>query len=90
MSEFWLIHRFIVKGFVTSWIGILGDPCKLFSDSGSEFIGQNFAELCETYNIKVTTTALYRRRINGTCEHHNQFTITICYIKSMMRLNEIM
>lgn len=57
MSEFWLIHRFIVKGFVTSWIGIFGAPCKLFSDSGSELIGEHFVELCETYNIKVTTTA---------------------------------
>lgn len=57
MSEFRLIHRFIDKGFVTSWIGIFGAPCKLFSDSGTEFICENFVELCETDNIKVTTTA---------------------------------
>ena len=45
------------KVFLTSWIGISEAPCKLFSDNSGEFICQDFVELCETFNIKATTTA---------------------------------
>ena len=56
-------------------------PCKLFSDNGSEFIGDDFVELCETFNIKATTTASYSQWSNGTCECYNQFiTNMLCKI----------
>ena len=56
-------------------------PCKLFSDNGSEFIGDDFVELCETFDIKATTTASYSQWSNGTCECYNQFiTNMLCKI----------
>ena len=61
------------KAFLTSWIGIFRAPRKLFSDNGSEFIGEDFVELCETFNIKVTAAASYIPWSNGTCECRNQF-----------------
>ena len=62
------------KAFLTLWIGIFRAPCKLFSDNGSEFIGEDFVKLCETFNIKATTAASYSPWSNGTCECRNQFT----------------
>ena len=47
------------KAFLTSWIGIFGAPSNLFSGNGNEFIGENFVELCEAFNIKATTLASY-------------------------------
>ena len=61
------------KAFLTSWIGIFRAPRKLFSDNGSEFIGEDFVELCETFNIKATAAASYIPWSNGTCECRNQF-----------------
>ena len=59
------------KAFLTTWIGIFRAPRKFFSDNGSEFIGEDFVELRETFNIKATTTALYSPWSNRTCEHHH-------------------
>ena len=61
------------KVFLCSWIGIFGVPRKVFSDNGGEFIGEDFIELCEIFNIKVSTTASHSPWSNGTCERHNQF-----------------
>ena len=61
------------KAFLTSWIGIFRATRKLFSDNGSEFIGEDFVELCETFNIKATAAASYIPWRNGTCECRNQF-----------------
>ena len=47
------------KAFLLSWIGIFGGPRKLVSDNGGEFIGEDLLELCKTFNIKATITALY-------------------------------
>ena len=47
------------KAFLTSWIGIFGVPSNLFSGKGNEFIGENFVELCEAFNIKANTLASY-------------------------------
>ena len=60
------------KAFLCSWIGIFGAPPKVFSDSGGEFIGEDFIEL-EILNIKVSTTVSYGPWSNGACERHNQF-----------------
>ena len=44
--------------------------------NGGEFVGEDFIELCEIFNIKVSTTASYSPWSNRTYERHN-----ICYIK---------
>ena len=59
-----------------SWIGIFGAPRKVFSYNGGEFVGEDFTELCEIFNIKVSTRASYSPWSNRTYERHN-----ICYIK---------
>ena len=61
------------KTFLISWNGIFGAPRKLFSDNGGEFIGEDFVELCETFNVKVTITASHSPWSNGTCERHTRF-----------------
>ena len=68
-----------VQLLLTSWIGMFGAPCKLFSDNGGGFIGEDFVQLCETFNVKATTTVSYSPWSNGTCERHNQFITYILH-----------
>ena len=68
------------KVFLTLWIEIFGASYKLFSDNGNEFIGEGFVELCETFNIKATTTASYSPWSNRTCERHNQFITNMLFM----------
>ena len=61
-----------VKTFLKHWMSLFGVPRKIFSDNGGEFIGDEFYDMCESFNIKIDTTPSYSPRSNGLCERHNQ------------------
>ena len=62
-----------MKAFISGWISLFSAPKRIFGDNGGEFVSDSFYEMCEKFNIKVTTTASYSPWSNGLCERHNQF-----------------
>ena len=77
-----VIRKKSVSGlaFLRCWISLFGAPSSIFSDNGGEFIADDFYELCETFNIKVSTSASYSPWSNGIVERHNQ-TLTNIILK---------
>ena len=65
------------KVFLRHWIAVFGAPNKVFSDSGGEFVGEAFHEMCERFNIEIQTTLAYGPWSNGVCERHNKTLTTI-------------
>ena len=63
--------------FLKSWVSVFGAPNKIFSDNGGEFIGDDLYEICELFNISVTTTPANAPWSNGVCERHNQILTNI-------------
>ena len=53
------------------WISVFGAPSKYFRDNGGEFVNDSFLDMCETFNIRVMTTAAESPWSNGLCERHN-------------------
>ena len=69
-----------VKRFLKHWVSLFGVPRKIFSDNGGEFIGVEFYDMCDVFNIKIDSTPSYSPWSNGLCEHHNQ-TLTSTFLK---------
>ena len=69
-----------VRVFMKCWISIFGAPRKVCSDNGGEFIGEDFIDMCESFGIKVSTSASYSPWSNGVVERHNQ-TLTNILLK---------
>ena len=68
--------------FLKTWVSVFGAPNKVFSDNGGEFISDDFYEMCELFNISVTTTSANAPWSNGVCKRHNQaFTNIMLKIK---------
>ena len=49
----------IIRNFLEFRVKHFGAPRKVFSDNGGEFIGEEFYEMCEAFNIKVSGTPSY-------------------------------
>ena len=49
----------------------------LQSNKRYEFIDGDFHKMCERFNIRTTTRALYSPWRNGLCESHDQFLTNI-------------
>ena len=47
----------IVKKIFQHWIGSFGHPKKILIDNGGEFCNDEFKTLCESFNIRICTTA---------------------------------
>ena len=69
-----LINKKSISGiaFLKGWVSLFGPPDRVFSDNGGEFISDEFYELCEMFNIKVSTSPAYSPWSNGLCERHIQ------------------
>ena len=61
----------VVKGVLRAWIALFGAPKQILSDNGGEFSNENFAEMCEKFNVTVKTTAAESPWSNGVNERHN-------------------
>ena len=51
---------------------MFGAPNYIFSSNEREFTGEYFYEMCEKFNIKVSSTPSYSLWSNGICKRHNQ------------------
>ena len=69
-----------VKTFLKHWVSLFGIRRNFFSDNGGKFIGDEFYDMCEAFNIKIDSTPLYSPWSNGLCKHHNQ-TLTNMFLK---------
>ena len=69
-----------VKVFLKHWVSLFGVPRKIFSDNGGEFIGDEFYDMCEAFNIKIDSTPSNSPWSNRLCERHNQ-TPTKMFLK---------
>ena len=47
----------IIDAVLKIWVSIFGSPKKILSDNGGEFTNDDFAEMAEKLNTKITTTA---------------------------------
>ena len=62
----------IIKPFLESWILTrFGAPRAILSDCGGEFVNSKMKSLCESFNIKMYTTAGYSAHQNGINERHH-------------------
>ena len=61
----------IVKHILQHFIQVYGKAESFLSDNGGEFINQTFLELCDTFGIKIKTTAAESPWSNGLVERHN-------------------
>ena len=62
----------IIKPFLESWILTrFGAPRAILSDCGGEFVNSKMKSLCESFNIKMFTTAGYSAHQNGINERHH-------------------
>ena len=60
-----------VQTFLKHWVSLFGIPREIFSDNGGEFIGDEFYDMCETFNIKIDSTPSYSPWNNRLCKYHN-------------------
>ena len=73
----------IIKPFLESWILTrFGSPRAILTDCGGEFVNGKMKSLCESFNIKMFTTAGYSAHQNGINERHHATCDAI--IKKMM------
>jgi len=61
----------IIDAVLKIWVSIFGSPKKILSDNGGEFTNDDFAEMAEKLNTKITTTAAESPWSNGINERHN-------------------
>ena len=61
----------VLNKFLQHWVGLYGSPRKVLSDNGGEFNDEQFRDMAESFNIRVTTTAVESPWSNGLCERHN-------------------
>ena len=61
----------IIENIFQIWISVFGPPKRFLSDNGGEFNNKMFRDLCESFNIRVLTTAAEAPWSNGLCERHN-------------------
>ena len=61
-------------------MSLFGVPRKIFSDNGDEFIGDEFYDMCEAFNVKIDSTPSYSPWSNRLCKRHNQ-TPTKMFLK---------
>ena len=61
----------IIDAVLKIWVSIFGSPKKILSDNGGEFKNDDFAEMAEKLNTKITTTAAESPWSNGVNERHN-------------------
>jgi transposase InsO family protein len=54
--------------FDSIWLCRHPRPAKVVYDNGTEFIGQEFQELLQSYGIKAIPTTIRNPRINGVVE----------------------
>ena len=62
----------VVDALFKIWICVYGSPIGFLSDNGGEFANAEFLSLCESFNVKVKTTAAESPWSNGTVERNNQ------------------
>ena len=74
-----VIYKKDISGvaFMKCWISNYGAPNKVHSDNGGEFISDEFMEICEMFNIKLTASPAYAPWSNGPVERHNQTLSTM-------------
>ena len=60
-----------VQTFLKHWVSLFGIPREIFSDNRGEFIGDEFYDISETFNIKIDSTPSYSPWNNRLCKHHN-------------------
>ena len=53
------------------WISVFGRPDQFLSDNGGEFVNQEFNEMCEKFDITVSTSPAESPWCNGVIERHN-------------------
>ena len=61
----------VIDAVLRIWVSIFGSPKKILSDNGGEFTNDDFAEMAEKLNTKITTTAAESPWSNGVNERHN-------------------
>ena len=61
----------VLNKFLQHWVSLYGSPRKVLSDSGGEFNNEQFRDMAESFNIRVTTTAAESPWSNWLCERHN-------------------
>ena len=61
----------IVAAVLRIWISVFGCPGKILSDNGGEFSNDDFREMGEKLNTRITTTAAESPWSNGINERHN-------------------
>ena len=64
--------KMAARAFLTDWIKHYGRPKKVYSDNGGEFIGQEIHNICNHFEIEISTTPSFAPASNGLCERHNQ------------------
>ena len=62
----------ITENMCKMWIEIFGCPQEFICDNDPEFANQDFREMSEAMNIRVTTTSAYSPWANTLSENHNQ------------------
>ena len=58
----------IASSFDSEWLCCYPRPAQVIYDKGSEFTGQEFQELLESYGIKPLATTIRNPRSNGVIE----------------------
>ena len=61
----------IISAVLKIWIAIFGAPRKILSDNGGEFANDDFREMGEKLNTRITNTAAESPWSNGINERHN-------------------
>ena len=61
----------ILRAIMTGWIARFGAPGQFLSDNGGEFNNEEFREMAEAFNIRVSTTAAESPWSNGINERYN-------------------
>lgn len=61
----------VIEAILKIWISTFGSPNKILSDNGGEFSNDEFREMGEKLNTRITTTAAESPWSNGINERHN-------------------
>ena len=61
----------VLNKFLQHWVSLYGSLRKILSDNGGEFNNEQFRDMTESFNIRVTTTAAEIPCSNGLCESHS-------------------
>ena len=61
----------ITNVILKTWMSYFGQPKWFLANNGGEFSNDEYKQMCEQFNIKVSTTAAESPQSNGLCERHN-------------------